>query len=132
MKLLDGEQFEAVDNIAYRKNGKVIRTKHVINALPETIYPRRSFRNPNYKYHAARIKIDLVRAGNYKCKFCYQYGKDFDGSFRRWQGRSAQAQSHETRKARVYCHCPRQNRFETQTWDKQHRGDQSEAETGCR
>ena len=94
MELLDGEQFEAVDNIAYRKNGKVIRTKHVINALPETIYPRRSFRNPNYKYHAAGIKIDLVRAGmgcNYKCKFCYQYGKDFDGSFRRWQGRSAQS-----------------------------------------
>ena len=94
MKLLDGDQFEAVDNIAYRKNGKVIKTKHVINALPETIYPRRSFRNPNYKYHAAGIKIDLVRAGmgcNYKCKFCYQYGKDFDGSFRRWQGRSAQS-----------------------------------------
>jgi len=94
MKLLDGDQFEAVDNIAYRKNGKVIKTKHVINTLPETIYPRRSFRNPNYKYHAAGIKIDLVRAGmgcNYKCKFCYQYGKDFDGSFRRWQGRSAQS-----------------------------------------
>ncbi|HBH87349.1 MAG TPA: hypothetical protein DDY17_07100 [Syntrophaceae bacterium] len=94
MELLDGEQFEAVDNIAYRKNGKVIKTKHVIKALPETIYPRRSFRNPNYKYHAAGIKIDLVRAGmgcNYKCKFCYQYGKDFDGSFRRWQGRSAQS-----------------------------------------
>lgn len=94
MKLLDGEQFEAVDNIAYRKNGKVIKTKHVINALPETIYPRRRFRNPNYQYHAAGIKIDLVRAGmgcNYKCKFCYQYGKDFDGSFRRWQGRSAQS-----------------------------------------
>ncbi len=94
MKLLDGDQFEAVDNIAYRKNGKVIKTRHVINALPETIYPRRRFRNPNYKYHAVGIKIDLVRAGmgcNYKCKFCYQYGKDFDGSYRRWQGRSAQS-----------------------------------------
>lgn len=94
MDLLDGEQFEAVDNIAYRKNGKVIRTKHLIKALPEAIYPRRSFRNPNYKYHAAGIKIDLIRAGmgcNYKCKFCYQFGKDFDGSFRRWQGRSAQS-----------------------------------------
>lgn len=100
MELLDGEQFEAVDNIAYRKNGKVIKTKHVINALPETIYPRRSFRNPNYKYHAAGIKIDLIRAGmgcNYKCKFCYQYGKDFDGSFRRWQGRSAQSLFNEIR-----------------------------------
>jgi len=94
MELLDGEPFEAVDNIAYRKNGKVIKTSRVIHALPETIYPRRSFRNPKYKYHAAGIKIDLVRAGigcNYNCKFCYQYGKDFDGSFRRWQGRSAQS-----------------------------------------
>jgi tRNA A37 methylthiotransferase MiaB len=94
MELLDGEQFEAVTNIAYRKNGRLIKTKRVIHPLPEDIFPRRSARNPKYKYHAIGIPIDLVRAGigcNYSCKFCYQYGKDFDGSFRRWQGRSAQS-----------------------------------------
>lgn len=94
MELLDGEQFESVNNIAYRQNGQVIKTKRVIHPLPEAIYPKRSARNPNYRYHAIGIPIDLVRAGigcNYTCKFCYQYGKDYDGSFRRWQGRSAQS-----------------------------------------
>ncbi len=94
MELLDGEQFEAVTNIAYRKNGRLIKTERVIHPLPEEIYPRRNARNPNYRYHAIGIPIDLVRAGigcNYTCKFCYQYGKDFDGSFRRWQGRSSRS-----------------------------------------
>lgn len=94
MELLDGEQLEAVPNIAFRKNGLVTKTQRIIHPLPENIYPVRSTRNPKYKYHAIGIPIDLVRAGigcNYTCKFCYQYGKDFDGSFRRWQGRSAQS-----------------------------------------
>ena len=94
MELLDGESFENIDNIAYRKDGEVIKTRRVIHALPEDIYPRRSFRNPKYNYHIVGIKTDLIKAGvgcNYKCKFCYQYGKDLDGSFRRWQGRSAQS-----------------------------------------
>lgn len=92
IELLDGDNIEAVDNIAYRKNGQIVKTKRVIHPLPEDIYPKRSARNPNYHYHAIGIPIDLVRAGigcNYSCKFCYQYGKDFSGSFRKWQGRSA-------------------------------------------
>ncbi len=94
MELLDSEDFEAVTNIAYRKNDQLIKTHRIIHPLPEDIFPVRSARNPKYKYHAIGIPIDLVRAGigcNYQCNFCYQYGKDFDGSFRRWQGRSAQS-----------------------------------------
>ena len=94
MELLNGERFEDIDNLAYRKNGEIIKTKRIIHALSENIFPRRSFRNPKYNYHIMGIKTDLIKAGvgcNYKCKFCYQYGKDFDGTFRRWQGRSAQS-----------------------------------------
>ncbi len=93
-ELLDGDDPASVDNIAYRHNGQVIKTQRKVHPLPEHIYPRREHRNPKYHYHAVGIKIDLIRAGigcNYRCKFCYQYGKDFDGSFRRWQGRSAQS-----------------------------------------
>jgi tRNA A37 methylthiotransferase MiaB len=93
-ELLDSEDFESVTNIAYQNNGQLIKTQRIIHPLPEDIYPNRKVRNPKYKYHAIGIPIDLVRAGigcNYQCNFCYQYGKDFDGSFRRWQGRSAQS-----------------------------------------
>lgn len=92
--LLSAKPLETVDNIAYRQNGKLIQTQRVVHPLPENIYPRRSHRNPKYHYHAVGIKLDLIRAGigcNYRCRFCYQYGKNFDGSFRRWQGRSAQS-----------------------------------------
>ncbi|MBI5047796.1 MAG: radical SAM protein [Deltaproteobacteria bacterium] len=40
------------------------------------------------------IKTDLIRTAvgcNYRCKFCFEYGKDFDGKFIRWQGRSAKS-----------------------------------------
>jgi hypothetical protein len=92
--LLDGDRLESVDNIAYRENGMLHKTKRVIHPLPEKIYPKRSARNPRYEYHMIGIPIDLVRAGigcNYNCRFCHQYGKDFEGSFRKWQGRSAQS-----------------------------------------
>ena len=94
MDLLSEKRFEDIDNLAYRMDGEIIKTKRVITPLPEKIYPRRRFRNPKYKYHMMGIKTDLVKAGvgcNYQCRFCYQYGKDFDGSFRKWQGRSARS-----------------------------------------
>ncbi len=94
MELLNGERFEDVDNLSYRKNGQVIKTKRIIHPLSESIYPRRRFRNPKYDYHIMKVKTDLIKAGigcNYNCRFCYQYGKDFDSSFRPWQGRSAQS-----------------------------------------
>ena len=46
MELLDGEQFEAVDNIAYRKNGKVIRTKHVIQCASRDYLSSQKFSKP--------------------------------------------------------------------------------------
>lgn len=93
-KLLNGENLEDIQNLAYRMNGEVIQTKRVVLALPENIYPRRDLRNPKYNYNTMGIKMDLIRTGvgcNYRCKFCYEYGKDFDGNYRRWQGRSAQS-----------------------------------------
>jgi hypothetical protein len=44
------------------------------------------------------MPIDLVRAAmgcNYHCRFCYQYGKDTDGKYLRWQGRSPESQFRE-------------------------------------
>jgi len=100
MEILNGERFEDIENIAYREGGKIVKTKRIVRALPEVIHPRRSFRNPKYRYHIMGIKTDLIKAGvgcNYQCRFCYQYGKDFDGTFRRWQGRSAQSLFDEIR-----------------------------------
>lgn len=81
-----------VENLVFRVGKKIEKTKRVIHALPEDIYPRRDLRNPRYEYHIVGIKVDLIRAAvgcNYRCKFCFEYGKDFDGSFMSWQGRSA-------------------------------------------
>ncbi|NVM20637.1 MAG: B12-binding domain-containing radical SAM protein [Desulfobacterales bacterium] len=93
-ELLNGKNLGDIKNLAYRSHGEVIYTERIIHALPENVYPRRNLRNPKYNYHMMGIKTDLIRAGvgcNYKCKFCYEYGKDFDGKYRRWQGRSAQS-----------------------------------------
>ena len=83
---------ENVKNLVYRKGEQIVHTERIIHDLPEDIYPRRHLRNPKYNYHLMGIKVDLIRAAvgcNYKCKFCFQYGKDFDGNFIRWKSRSA-------------------------------------------
>lgn len=94
MELLNSGSPENVKNLVYRKDDKAVYTERVIHPLLENIYPRRRFRNPKYNYHVMGIKTDLLRAGigcNYRCKFCFEYGKDFDGDFMRWQGRSAKS-----------------------------------------
>jgi len=92
MDLLSEDNPENVKNLVYKKGGQVVHNERIIHDLPEEIYPRRHLRNPKYNYHLMGIKVDLIRAAvgcNYKCKFCFQYGKDFDGNFIRWKGRSA-------------------------------------------
>ncbi|MBI5182616.1 MAG: radical SAM protein [Nitrospirae bacterium] len=92
MELLNAGSPENIKNLVYRMGDKVIYTERVIHNLPENIYPRRNLRNPKYQYHMVGLKVDLIRAGvgcNYRCKFCFQYGKDFDGKFMRWYGRTA-------------------------------------------
>jgi len=94
MELLNSGNPENVKNLVYRKGDEVIYTERVIHDLSENIYPRRQLRNPKYKYHIVGIKADLIRAAvgcNYRCKFCFEYGKDFDGKFMKWQGRSAES-----------------------------------------
>jgi len=92
--ILSGKDIESVPNLSFLKDDKVFFTPRVIHPLPEDIFPRRKLRDPKYDYHVAGIKTDLIRAGvgcNYTCKFCYQYGKDLDGKYRKWQGRSAKS-----------------------------------------
>lgn len=94
MELLRENTPENITNLAYRKNGKVVNNLRVIHKLSEDIFPRRNLRNKKYRYHLVGIKIDLIRSAvgcNYKCKFCFQYGKDTDGTFLRWQGRSPES-----------------------------------------
>ncbi len=94
MALIEKGAPKDIDNLVYRQGKKTVANNRRIHDLPEDIYPRRRLRNPDYKYHAAGVPIDLIRAAvgcNYKCKFCYQYGKDFDGSYLRWKGRSAES-----------------------------------------
>lgn len=94
MELLEKGSPEDVNNLVYRAAGKAVYTERVVNRLTDDIYPRRRRRNPGYKYHMMGIKADLIRAGvgcDYRCKFCFEYGKDFDGTFMGWQGRSAQS-----------------------------------------
>lgn len=92
--LFGSTAFANIANIVYRQNGSPVATLREVQALSNDIFPRRSLRNPKYYYHYMGMGVDLIRAGigcNYKCKFCYQYGKDFDGKQIRWQGRTAES-----------------------------------------
>jgi radical SAM superfamily enzyme YgiQ (UPF0313 family) len=94
MELLNEGTPENVKNLAYRNGDDIVYTQRVIHDLPKDIYPRRNLRNAKYNYHMMGIKADLIRAAvgcNYRCKFCFEYGKDFDGNFMRWHGRSARS-----------------------------------------
>ena len=85
-------------------NGKTVQNERVTHRLSDDIYPVRSLRNPKYRYESAGIEIDLVRAAmgcNYHCRFCYQYGKDTDGKYLRWQGRSPESQFKELSEIRA-------------------------------
>ncbi|MAE69188.1 MAG: hypothetical protein CME06_01830 [Gemmatimonadetes bacterium] len=91
-ELLAGTDPEETPNVVFRTPEGLVRTPRVVYPLSEKIYPRRELRNPRYRYHVIGLEVDLIRAGvgcNYRCRFCYQYGKDSDGAFLRWQGRSA-------------------------------------------
>ncbi len=97
-ELLESGTPEGIKNLTYRDGEKHVRNDRVTHRLSDDIYPRRELRNPNYKYEAMGMPIDLVRAAmgcNYHCRFCYQYGKDTDGKYLRWQGRSPESQYKE-------------------------------------
>jgi hypothetical protein len=84
---------EEVANLHYRQDGRVVKSPRVVHALDR--FPDRSLRNPKYGYHFMGVGVDLVRAAigcDYKCRFCYQYGKDTDGNYLRWKGRSPESQ----------------------------------------
>lgn len=94
MELFEKGSPEGVANLAYRTDGKTVCSPRAAQQLSNTVYPRRKLRNPAYRYHVAGMKLDLVRAAvgcNFRCSFCYRYGKDFDGEPIPWAGRSAQS-----------------------------------------
>ena len=85
-------------NLTYRTEGGIQQNQRTTYRLSDDVFPRRELRNPRYKYEIMGMPIDLVRAAqgcNYRCKFCYQYGKDTDGNYLRWQGRSPESQFKE-------------------------------------
>jgi len=85
---------ENIRNLVYRKGDEIMYAERVIHPPSEDIYPKRSLRNPKYFYHVTGFKVDLIRAAagcNYACRFCYEYGKDFDGRHMQWHGRSARS-----------------------------------------
>ena len=86
---------EGVRNVTWRSTEGVVRNARVTHRMSDDIFPRRALRNPRYRYHTLGIPMDLVRAAqgcDFKCRFCYQYGKDTDGNYLRWQGRSPESQ----------------------------------------
>ncbi|MDJ0520650.1 MAG: radical SAM protein [Planctomycetota bacterium] len=98
-QLLDANTPEDVDCLTYRtSDGGSVQNQRVTHRLSDDVYPVRSLRNPKYRYECVGIEVDLVRAAmgcNYHCRFCYQYGKDTDGKYLRWQGRSPESQYKE-------------------------------------
>ncbi|HKW86883.1 MAG TPA: radical SAM protein [Nitrospiraceae bacterium] len=97
-ELLEAGSPESVRNLVYRRGTELMQNPTVVHPLSDDIYPRRTLRNPKYDYRLIGIPVDVVRAAigcNYKCRFCYQYGKDTEGNFLRWQGRSPQSQFRE-------------------------------------
>jgi radical SAM superfamily enzyme YgiQ (UPF0313 family) len=97
-ELLEAGSPEAVNNLVYRKGKEFVQNPNVVHRPSDDVFPLRTLRNPKYDYQLLGIPVDLVRAAigcNYRCRFCYQYGKDTDGSFLRWLGRSPQSQFEE-------------------------------------
>lgn len=106
MELFSESNPENVKNLVYKNGEQIIHNETVVHDLPETIYPRRHLRNPKYNYHFMGIKIDLIRAAvgcNYRCRFCFQYGKDFNGNFTRWKGRTAKSLFNEISEIEAPC-----------------------------
>lgn len=106
LELLEQGTPEGVTNLTYRTVGdsgqgraqSSIRNARKTHPLSEDVFPIRALRNPLYRYECMGQPIDLIRAAqgcNYHCRFCYQYGKDTDGNYLRWQGRSAESQFNE-------------------------------------
>ena len=95
LELLEAGSPEAITNITYRTPEGHVRNDRKTHKLSEDVFPIRALRNPKYRYECMGMPIDLIRAAqgcNYHCRFCYQYGKDTDGNYLRWQGRSAESQ----------------------------------------
>ncbi len=98
-ELLESGTPEGIRCLTYQTTtGEAVRNERVTHRLSDDIYPIRKLRNPKYRYQSAGIEIDLVRAAigcNYHCRFCYQFGKDTDGKYLRWQARSPESQYKE-------------------------------------
>jgi radical SAM superfamily enzyme YgiQ (UPF0313 family) len=98
-ELLEAGTPDALKNITWRTaEGRAVRNARTTYRMPEDVFPIRRLRNPRYRYHTLGIPMDLVRAAqgcDFKCRFCYQYGKDTDGNYLRWNGRSPESQLKE-------------------------------------
>lgn len=93
-EIVQDHPLDSVTNLALRTDTGFHETERKVLPLPENLFPNRMLRNPAYNYHMIGIKTDVVRTAvgcNYRCKFCFEYGKASDGSFLRWQGRSPQS-----------------------------------------
>lgn len=82
---------EGVKNLVYRNNnGELVFNEICAYPISNEILPARHLRK--YEYQAGGIPCDILRTSigcNYRCSFCYQYGKGFETKYLKWQGRTA-------------------------------------------
>jgi radical SAM superfamily enzyme YgiQ (UPF0313 family) len=72
--------------------GGLVFNELKIQPVSNEILPARHLRR--YSYKALGIECDIIKTSigcNFRCKFCYQYGKGFDNKFLKWQGRTAES-----------------------------------------
>ncbi|MEW6007161.1 MAG: radical SAM protein [bacterium] len=80
---------EGVKNLVYRNNGELIFNESYTYPISNEILPARHLRR--YEYQVWGISCDILKTSmgcNYRCSFCYQYGKGFETKYLKWQGRT--------------------------------------------
>lgn len=84
---------EDVPNLVYRAgDGEIVYNEQIAHPLSNDILPAKDLRR--YRYEAIGIASDIVRSSvgcNYRCRFCYQFGKGSDSGFMKWQARTAES-----------------------------------------
>ncbi|MEM7180698.1 MAG: B12-binding domain-containing radical SAM protein [Spirochaetota bacterium] len=94
LELVQGKDLMQIQNLVCRTDQDLFHTPKILNHLSEDIFPQRHLRKAKYHYHVGGNKVDLIKTAvgcNFKCKFCYEYGKDLEGNFTRWNGRSVES-----------------------------------------
>ncbi|OIO73364.1 MAG: hypothetical protein AUJ85_08195 [Elusimicrobia bacterium CG1_02_37_114] len=92
---------ENIVNLVYRrKDGEIVYNETKTHPVSNDILPARHLRK--YSYKALGLECDIMKTSigcNFKCSYCYQYGKGLDNKFLKWQGRTAESIFAELKKS---------------------------------